>query len=95
MKPENAIVDKNGYLRLIDMGAAKKLSESNGYRTFTVIGTPHYMAPEVIDGKGYSLEVDIWSIGIMLYEMVCGYLPFGEDEEDGYEIYRIITEQKK
>lgn len=60
------------------MGATKKLKEENGYRTFTVIGTPHYMAPEVIEGKGYSLEADIWSLGIVLYEMVCGQLPFGE-----------------
>lgn len=38
LKPENAVIDKDGFLKLIDMGAAKKLSESNGYRTFTIIG---------------------------------------------------------
>lgn len=45
LKPENAVVDKKGYLIMIDMGTAKFLNEQNGYRTFTIIGTPHYMAP--------------------------------------------------
>jgi len=46
-------------------------------RTFTIIGTPHYMAPEVISGKGYSTNIDLWSVGICLYEFMCGYVPFG------------------
>ena len=94
LKPENAVVDKNGYMYLIDMGATKKLVEENGFRTFTVIGTPHYMAPEAIEGKGYSFEVDIWSLGVMLYEMVCGQLPYGENEEDSYKIYKTILKEK-
>jgi cGMP-dependent protein kinase len=59
-----------------------------GQKTFTIIGTPHYMAPEVISGKGYNQMVDLWSIGIMLYEFICGGLPFGEDAEDPFEIYK-------
>jgi cGMP-dependent protein kinase len=77
LKPENAVIDKKGYLIMIDMGTAKFLNEENGYRTFTIIGTPHYMAPEVVEGKGYSFSVDIWALGIILYEMVCGKLPYG------------------
>lgn len=46
------------------------------------------MAPEVISGKGYNQMVDLWSIGIMLYEFLCGGLPFGEDAEDPFEIYK-------
>lgn len=46
------------------------------------------MAPEVISGKGYNQMVDLWSIGIMLYEFICGGLPFGEDAEDPFEIYK-------
>lgn len=46
------------------------------------------MAPEIIEGKGYGLEVDIWSLGIILYEMVCGRLPFGEELDDPYMIYK-------
>lgn len=64
IKPENIMVDKDGFLVLIDMGTAKILKESSGMnRTFTILGTPHYMAPEILQGKGYSLHVDLWSIG--------------------------------
>jgi cGMP-dependent protein kinase len=54
VKPENAVIEPSGYLKLIDFGTARKLSPSTGYRSFTIIGTPHYMAPEVVAGKGYS-----------------------------------------
>jgi cGMP-dependent protein kinase len=48
------------------------------------------MAPEVILGKGYGLTADYWSIGIMLYEFLCGGVPFGEEEEDPYTIYELV-----
>jgi cGMP-dependent protein kinase len=47
-------------------------------RTYTIIGTPHYMAPEILEGKGYTSLVDLWSLGVCFYEFMCGYLPFGE-----------------
>lgn len=76
---------------MIDMGTAKILTQQRGPpRTFTIIGTPHYMAPEIITGKGYSFNVDLWSVGICLFEFVCGYVPFAEDAEDPYEIYEEI-----
>ncbi|CAD8175040.1 unnamed protein product [Paramecium pentaurelia] len=92
IKPENVMVDHHGYIRLIDMGTAKILKGKG--RTFTIIGTPHYMAPEILNGKGYSYSVDLWSIGICLYEFMCGGVPFAEDAEDPYEIYEEITKKQ-
>ena len=86
IKPENIIVEKNGYLKLIDFGTAKEIED----RTKTIIGTPHYMAPEIIMGGGYSFQVDFWSISICMYEFMCGEVPFGEKEEDPMEIYFAI-----
>lgn len=85
MKPENVMLDQQGYLKLIDFGIAKKLQEGNT-RTFTMIGTPQYMAPEVMRGHGYGTEVDIWSLGVMIFEFVCGALPFAEDLDDPFDI---------
>ena len=52
------------------------------------------MAPEIIMGKGYSFPVDLWSIGICMYEFMCGGVPFAEDAEDPYEIYEVINRTK-
>ncbi|KAL4510050.1 hypothetical protein ABPG72_010243 [Tetrahymena utriculariae] len=96
IKPENIMITHKGYLKLIDMGTAKIMQTNAGTmtRTFTIIGTPHYMAPEVISGKGYSYLVDLWSVGICLYEFMCGYVPFGEEAEDPYEIYEEIIKKE-
>ena len=88
LKPENVMVDSSGYIKLIDFGSAKIVQS----RTYTLVGTPHYMAPEVIVGKGYGKSADLWSMGICLYEFLCGGVPFGEDEEDPYAIYEQILD---
>lgn len=88
LKPENIMVDLAGYPKLIDFGTAKIIDD----RTFTLVGTPHYMAPEIIKGTGYSFAADIWSMGIMLFEFICGCVPFGDEEEDPYKIYSKILE---
>jgi len=48
------------------------------------------MAPEVISGRGYSFPVDLWSVGVVFYELMCGNLPFGSNFEDPYDIYEQI-----
>ena len=91
LKPENSVIDSQGKVYLIDMGTAKELSSESFFKTFTIIGTPHYMAPEVFEGNGYSFEVDLWSLGIVLYEYICFKLPFGDTgENDPYSVYTSI-----
>merc|ERR1740138_1628442 len=68
LKPENVMLDAQGYLKLIDFGIAKKMPQGES-RTFTLIGTPHYMAPEVARGSGYGTEVDLWSLGVIFFEL--------------------------
>ena len=71
LKPENILIDEKGYIKLTDFGLAKDdvLSEKN---TDTICGTSDYLAPEVIKGEKYGKPVDIWCIGILLYEMLYG-----------------------
>ena len=75
LKPENFMVDEEGYLKFISFESSKWIGES--HKTTTIIGTPHYMAPEVIEGKQYNELVDLWAVGVMLYEFINGTLPFG------------------
>ncbi|CAG9330980.1 PKG_34 [Blepharisma stoltei] len=90
LKPENVMIDEEGYPKLIDFGAAKVIHG----RSFTTLGTPHYMAPEVILGSGYSVQADLWSLGILIYEFLFGRVPFGEDFNDPHEIYEKVLEYR-
>ena len=90
IKPENVMVNVKGYIKIIDFGTVKEIED----RTMTVIGTSHYMAPEITKGEGYSFQVDIWSIAICMYEFFCGKLPFGEDLEDPMDIYRAVCKEE-
>ena len=89
IKPENIMVVTNGFIKLIDFGTAKSIKD----RTNTIIGTPDYMAPEVIMGKGYSFQVDFWSIAIMMYEFLCGSTPFGDGLEEPMDIYLAVINE--
>jgi cGMP-dependent protein kinase len=89
VKPENIMVLENGFIQLIDFGAAKNIED----RTNSLIGTPQYMAPEVILGDQYSFEVDYWSVGICLYEFVYGEIPFGQEASQVIEIYSSIINE--
>lgn len=71
------MLNLSGHITLVDLGTAKKLTIESRFKTSTIIGTPHYMAPEILLGKGYTFIADWWSLGVMLYEMACGKLPYG------------------
>ena len=87
IKPANIMIDSlTGYIKLIDFGTGKFI----GDYTNTLIGSPHYMAPEILIGHGYSFSCDFWSIGIMTYEVFYGSYPFGEGAKDVMEIYNDI-----
>lgn len=90
LKPENVMVNYDGYLKLVDFGISRFLIEG---RTYSIIGTPHYMAPEVINGKGYNIQADYWSLGIIIYEMIYCNVPFAPREDDPYSIYEKILER--
>ncbi|XP_024918079.1 cAMP-dependent protein kinase catalytic subunit PRKX isoform X1 [Cynoglossus semilaevis] len=88
LKPENILLDSEGHIRLTDFGFAKKLSD----RTWTLCGTPEYLAPEVIQSKGHGRAVDWWALGILIFEMLAGYPPFFDDNPFG--IYQKILAGK-
>ena len=92
IKPGNLMINKNGYLKFIDFGLSKGLKNKN--LTYTICGTPHYLAPEVIMGKGYSFSSDYWSVGITMFEIFYGYVPFGQSVKSPLDIYYQILNKK-
>lgn len=92
IKSSNCLLDRQGYIKLIDFGVAKDMTGKD--QTSTILGTTHYISPEMILGKGYSFATDYWSIGVMLYMFFYGYFPFGHGETDSMKIYEEITNHK-
>mmetsp|Transcript_67573 Transcript_67573/g.98813 ORF Transcript_67573/g.98813 Transcript_67573/m.98813 type:complete len:363 (-) Transcript_67573:80-1168(-) len=75
LKPENLMLDRSGNCKITDFGFAKVVQD----RTWTMLGTPEYVAPEIIRSEGYSFSVDWWAMGILLYELLVGWPPFIDD----------------
>ncbi|XP_076349329.1 cAMP-dependent protein kinase catalytic subunit 3-like isoform X5 [Tachypleus tridentatus] len=88
LKPENLLLDREGHLKITDFGFAKTLTD----RTWTLCGTPEYLAPEIIQSKGHNKAVDWWAFGILIYEMLAGYPPFFDDNP--FAIYEKILAGK-
>jgi cGMP-dependent protein kinase len=89
IKPDNIMIDEKGYPKLIDFGTATVIKDF----TSTIIGTPHYMAPEVLLGKGYSFSCDYWSIGIVAYELYYRKYPYGDKAKEPLQVYREILKK--
>lgn len=100
LKPENIMIGANGYPKIIDFGLAKKLPYSKlddfgvtktYTRCYSLCGTPEYLAPEIILKNGYNYAVDIWALGVMLYEMIFKCTPFVDDNETDVDTYNKKT----
>lgn len=76
LKPENLVLDDTGYLKVTDFGFAKVVVN----KTFTLCGTPDYLAPEIVTGQGHGKGVDWWTLGVLIYEMIASFPPFFDDE---------------
>jgi len=88
LKPENVLFNKDGYLLLADFGLATKVGKGKLATSFC--GTAEYLAPEMLKGKGHDFTVDIWTLGILLYEMLVGIPPFFHKNK--HQMFYLIQE---
>ena len=91
IKQNNIIIEKNGYPRLIDFSCCKKILNE---KTSTLIGTPYFMAPEILKGKQYSFSCDYWSVGVLIYYLFYGDYPFGNNTSQPVDIYKEIINKE-
>lgn len=91
LNPSNIMIKSSGHLVLTDFSCSKRVASG---RTSSLAGVPYYMAPEVIQRKDYTFSSDVWSMGIVLYEMMSGSLPFGEKADSILEIYDSILNEE-
>ena len=90
IKPENVMVRKDGAIKLMDFGVAQVVDLERMTVTGQILGSPAYMAPEVLDGKTLDFRSDIFSVGVMLYQMATGVLPFAG--KNPHEVLKRIAE---
>jgi len=75
LKPENILIDHDGYIKLTDFGLSKQNIQGNS-GTYSICGTPEYLAPEIIKGDNHNQTVDFWCLGCLIHEMIEGKPPF-------------------
>ena len=90
LKPDNIMVDEKGFIKIIDFGTSVEIENF----TSTITGTPHYIAPEVLIGKGYNFSCDYWSAGIITHEIFYNFYPFGNKAIDPMDVYREVIKKE-
>nr|GEV93967.1 phosphoenolpyruvate carboxylase kinase 2-like [Tanacetum cinerariifolium] len=87
IKPDNVLFDSRGMLKLADFGSAEWFGGNERRMMSGVVGTPYYIAPEILSGREYNEKVDVWSAGVILHIMLAGVPPFyGETPSETFEV---------
>lgn len=92
LKPQNIMIDRNGHVRIMDFGIARSRSAKGHTAPHTIVGTPDYMSPEQLEGQDTDHRTDIYSLGLILYEMLTGRLP--HDVQAGMSVVLIQKSRK-
>ena len=91
VKPANVLVPESGAVKVTDFGIAKAIGTDDLTRTGTVMGTARYLSPEQVNGHGTDARTDVYGLGLLLFEMLCGHPPFGGDTEIATAMARLTT----
>ena len=93
LKPENLLLTKDHILKIIDFGLSNYFKEGQSRYLYTPCGSPCYASPEMVTGNSYDgIMIDVWSTGIILFAMLCGYLPF--EDKNNEKLFKKIAECK-
>ena len=92
LKPANILISHNGTLKLGDLGLGRSFSTET-FEANTRVGTPLYMSPELLQGTGYDMKADVWSLGCVSYELCCLKSPFKKEQEKMslYDLFKSIN----
>ncbi|KAL7581717.1 hypothetical protein ACA910_022257 [Epithemia clementina (nom. ined.)] len=90
LKLENVLIDEHGYCVIVDLGFAKIVDD----KTYTLVGTPEYLAPEIIVSKGHDKAVDYWSFGVLCFELLAGVSPFFKSGSSQMDMFKRIVRGK-